>query len=158
MFIGGKMDRNNFERDVYESLRKYFEQSDNETNEEGRLLSAIPPEMINAVVEMLVAPVIASLTANYIIQKCASCKVLEIDCAQVEELKLNAENKIKKKMKKVGKGEKESKKMMQKVSTEITVKIDFKSTHEMNACIEGLEKMLQTDGKLKEISIDKKYK
>lgn len=158
MFIGDKMDKNNLEKDVYESLRKYFEQSDNEINEEGRLLSAIPPEMLSAVVEMLVAPVITSVTADYIIQKCISCKNPEIDCSQVEELKLNAENKIKKKMKKIGKGEKESKKMIQKVSAEITVKIDFKSIHEMNTCIEELEKLLQTDGTLKEISIDKKYK
>lgn len=34
---------------------------------------------------------------------------------------------------------------MQEVSAEITVKIDFKSVHEMNTCIEEIEKMLQTD-------------
>lgn len=56
-------------------------------NEEGCLLSAIPPEMISAVVGMLVALVIASVASNYIIQKCTSCMVPEIGCAQVEELK-----------------------------------------------------------------------
>ncbi len=66
---------------ICESLRKYFEQSYNETNEEGRLLSTIPPEMTRAVVEMLVATVISICEGKLYNVKCTSYKVLEIDYA-----------------------------------------------------------------------------
>lgn len=91
------------ENDTYGALKQYFESKQSNTDNESKRFSTIPPGMISMVLETLVAPVITTLIADYIIRKYASYKQTKEERQKAEQLKETANRKIEKNLKKVGK-------------------------------------------------------
>ncbi len=137
------MDRDKLEKETYDALRKCLESSRNETEEKGVLSCAIPLEMINAVLEMLVAPVITTILADYLIRKYTAKDTKETIRMKLENIKAEADKIIVKKMKKIGKGKDETKEIVQKTSAELTLRLEFESYEEMDKFINELEKWVK---------------
>ncbi len=134
------MDREKLERKTYDALRKCLEPNKNETKKEGVLSCAIPPEMIKMVLEMLVAPVITTILADYLIRKYTEKDTEETTCAKLENIKAEADQIIEQKMRKIGKGKDETNEIVKKVSVEVQKRLEFESLEEMDKFINELRK------------------
>lgn len=145
------MNKKKLETEIFDALKQYFKEDQNQISEKGRLFSVVPAEMMLAFTELLVAPVAVTLIAEYLLRRLFRDNKTGKEYDKLVKLSMDAGIKTGKIIKKMGREEKSSEKVIEEVSTRVTIEIEVHSREELDCILGELEQMMETKNGRKSI-------
>lgn len=108
---------------IRKSISEFFLQSKRDEIPNS-LACEIPPEIMKEVMELLVAPVMVAILADVIIQRLPSNKSTDLR-RQAEEMRMQAQEQMRNRMRRLGKGPRQAKILFDYISGDSHVRIEM---------------------------------